>query len=88
MANIVMRALASAILALAVSAAASAQTYTPDHPVCMHVYGEELGDRTDCTFSSLAECAASASGLPATCLINPHYAPARQPQRPPRPRAE
>jgi uncharacterized protein DUF3551 len=92
MANIEMRAFASAILALtalmAASATASAQTYAPDHPVCIHVYGEELGDRIDCVFSSMAQCAAAASGLPATCLVNPYYAHVRQPQRPPQPRVE
>lgn len=92
MADIVMRTFLSAILALltlmAVTTASSAQTYAPDHPVCMHVYGEELGDRMDCIFSSLAQCAAAASGLPATCLINPYHAPARQPQRPRQPRLE
>ncbi len=71
-----MRLLASAILAilaLAGDGTASAQMYDPNHPVCMHVYGEELGERMDCIFPSLAQCAASASGLPATCLVNPYY---------------
>lgn len=57
---------------------ASAQTYDPSHPVCMHVYGERMGERMDCIFSSLDQCAATASGLPATCLINPYYANARK----------
>jgi len=52
----------------------SAQTYDPRYPVCMHVYGDKLGDRIDCIFTSLDQCAATASGLPATCLINPYYA--------------
>jgi hypothetical protein len=52
---------------------ASAQTYDPRYPICMHVYGEKLGDRMDCIFTSLGQCAATASGLPATCLINPYY---------------
>jgi len=89
MTNIAMKIPTSAILALgalvAASLPASAQTYDPSHPVCMHVYGEELGDRTDCIFTSLAQCAAAASGLPATCLINPYYAQVRQPQPAPRP---
>ena len=91
MTNTVMKILTSAILALgalvAASLPASAQTYSPGYPVCIHVYGEQLGDRTDCIFTSLAQCAAAASGLPATCLINPYYAQVRQPQpasRPPR----
>ena len=56
----------------------SAQTYDPRYPVCMHVYGDKLGDRIDCIFTSLDQCAATASGLPATCLINPYYAHARK----------
>ncbi|HUO00075.1 MAG TPA: DUF3551 domain-containing protein [Bradyrhizobium sp.] len=63
---------------------ASAQTYDPSYPVCIHIYGDRLGDRIDCMFTSLDQCAATASGLPATCLINPYYAPARRwaPARP------
>jgi hypothetical protein len=66
----------------------SAQTYDPRYPVCMHVYGDRLGDRIDCIFTSLDQCAATASGLPATCLINPYYVHARKlsPARPRRTR--
>lgn len=81
-----MRSLTSAIVVvgtLLALASASAQTYDPRYPVCMHVYGELEGERMDCDFTSLAECAASASGRPATCLINPYYAYARaKPTRP------
>ena len=52
-----------------------AQTYDPNYPVCMHVFGEQLGDRMDCNFTSLAQCKATASGLPASCLINPYFVP-------------
>ncbi|HVX74983.1 MAG TPA: DUF3551 domain-containing protein [Bradyrhizobium sp.] len=72
-----MKLVSSAILAAAtllVLSPASAQTYDPSYPVCMHVYGDKLGDRMDCIFTSLEQCAASASGLPAMCLINPYYA--------------
>jgi hypothetical protein len=67
------------VLALATALAATsarAQMYDPSHPVCMHVFGEQLGERMDCTFASLAQCAATASGIPAMCLINPYFAPA------------
>jgi hypothetical protein len=76
----VMRSLASAVVVgtLLASTPAPAQIYDPTHPVCMHVYGEEMGDRMDCIFISLAQCAASAFGLPATCLINPYYASERK----------
>jgi hypothetical protein len=68
--------------------AASAQTYDPSHPVCIHIYGDRIGDRIDCIFTSLDQCAATASGLPATCLINPYYAHPRKltPAHPHRPR--
>jgi hypothetical protein len=50
-----------------------AQTYDPSHPVCMHVYGDLEGERIDCIFTSLAQCAATASGRSATCQINPYF---------------
>jgi hypothetical protein len=68
-----------AILALAtalVAGSVQAQTYDPNYPVCMHVYGDLEGDRMDCIFTSIAQCAATASGRSATCLINPYFAPA------------
>ncbi len=65
------------VLAMALIAGRSnAQTYDPHHPVCMHIYGVEMGDRIDCIFASLAECTTSASGLPAMCFTNPNYAKA------------
>ena len=58
-----------------------AQMYDPSYPICMHVYGELEGDRMDCIFTSLAQCAATASGRPAVCLVNPYYAPPPPPRR-------
>jgi hypothetical protein len=69
------------ILALAmavIGTSAQAQIYDPSYPVCMHVYGDK-GDRMDCIFTSLAQCAATASGRSATCLINPYFAQASTP---------
>jgi hypothetical protein len=63
----------SALAALVVSAPARAQTYDPRSPVCMHVFGELEGERMDCIFSSWAQCQATASGRPATCLMNPYF---------------
>ncbi|MDO9561131.1 MAG: DUF3551 domain-containing protein [Bradyrhizobium sp.] len=77
-----MRKLALAIAALAtVSAAgpAAAQTYDPAYPVCLHVYGRIT--YYECSFTSLAQCAGSASGRSAQCEINPYYAGPRRPQR-------
>jgi hypothetical protein len=38
-----------------------AQTYSPDYPVCLQVYGPK-GDYIECAYTSLAQCAMSASG--------------------------
>jgi Protein of unknown function (DUF3551) len=54
-----------------------AQTYDPRYPVCLKVYSGSSGgggEYNDCTYMSLAQCAASASGRAATCLVNPLYA--------------
>jgi Protein of unknown function (DUF3551) len=70
-----MRALAWIILAtgtMLVSAPARAQTYDPNYPVCVHVYGGE-GDYIDCSYTSPAQCNASASGRSAQCEVNPFF---------------
>jgi uncharacterized protein DUF3551 len=71
-----MRILALAILTAGMISAtgeARAQIYDPAFPVCMHLalWG---GDREDCTYYTLAQCAMSASGRPGTCNLNPFYA--------------
>ncbi|MGY4475887.1 DUF3551 domain-containing protein [Bradyrhizobium sp. USDA 3364] len=73
-----MRLLGALLLALGalwMTRPASAQMYDPRYPVCMHVYGVLIGERMDCVFTSLNQCQAGAIGLPASCLINPYYAP-------------
>lgn len=77
-------ALLLALSALCTTKPASAQMYDPRYPICMRVYGELVGDRMDCIFKSMQECQASAAGNPATCLVNPFYAPSYTP-RPVRP---
>jgi hypothetical protein len=70
-----MRNLALAILALAtvaVAGPAAAQRYDPTYPVCLHVYGPVT--YYECNFTSLAQCAATASGRSAQCEINPYFA--------------
>ena len=65
-----------AVLALAAvisAGSARAQLYDPSYPVCLHVFGELEGERMDCIFKSLAQCAAAASGRAATCLVNPYF---------------
>ncbi len=67
-----MRLIALAALAMAaVSAApAQAQTYSPDYPVCLHVYGRAT--YYECRYTSMAQCNRSASGRAAQCEVNPY----------------
>ncbi len=69
-----MRAVALAPLIVAVIAAtpASAQTYSPDYPVCLHVFGPAT--YFDCRYTSIARCNLSASGRAAQCVTNPYRA--------------
>jgi hypothetical protein len=75
-----MRIVASTILAIGTILAAApvqAQTYDPSYPICMKVYTGANGgggEWNDCTFTSLAQCAATASGRSASCMVNPYYA--------------
>jgi len=72
-----MRMLALAILAIGTVAAAvpaTAQTYAPGYPVCLHVYGPVT--YYECRYTSLAQCGASASGRAAQCVLNPYAASA------------
>lgn len=57
-----------------VSAAVSAraQTYDPNYPVCLQVFGR-IG-YYECRYTSLAQCAGSASGRAAQCVLNPYVA--------------
>jgi Protein of unknown function (DUF3551) len=74
--------LALAILAigtLSAAAPASAQTYDPSYPVCLHVYGRV--SYYECRYTSLPQCAASASGRAAQCLVNPYFADAYEEPR-------
>jgi hypothetical protein len=70
-----MRRLVLTVMAIGVvfaAASAPAQTYDPNYPVCLQVYGP-VG-YFDCRFTSLPQCAASASGRPAGCVVNPYQA--------------
>jgi hypothetical protein len=69
------------IVALAVfGAAARAQTYDPSFPVCIQTYGID-GNYIDCSFTSMGQCQASASGRAAQCISNPYYAAAPRRRR-------
>jgi hypothetical protein len=80
-----MRILALAIsTALAVLAAspAVAQRYAGGSPFCLQSYGLGGSYGIDCSYISLEQCQATASGLSATCLTNPYYSNAQSPRGP------
>jgi Protein of unknown function (DUF3551) len=75
-----MRALALAILAItagSVAGPAAAQTYDPNYPVCLHVFGEVT--YYECRYVTMAACKATASGRSAECVVNPYMASAAAP---------
>ena len=75
-----MRILAMGILTIATvltAAPALAQMYNPDYPVCLQTYGID-GGYIGCGYTSLAQCAQSASGRAAQCIINPYFVPANR----------
>jgi Protein of unknown function (DUF3551) len=59
---------------------AQAQTYDPGHPVCLQTYGI-IGNAIDCSYTSMDQCKASASGRAAQCIVNPYYAATPSPRR-------
>ena len=74
-----MRILTLAILAIGMVSIgpAASQTYDPAFPVCLRLY-----DRTiyyECSYYTLPQCNASASGRSAQCFINPYFARAQEP---------
>jgi hypothetical protein len=64
-----------AILALGAVCAgpAQAQTYDPNYPVCLQVYQSMVDYYFDCTYRTMAQCQASASGRSASCVVNPYF---------------
>jgi hypothetical protein len=76
-----MRLLVSMILSIGATlgAPAQAQTYDPNFPVCIQTYGI-TGNYIGCSYMSMDQCRASASGRAAQCISNPYYA-ARPAQR-------
>ena len=68
--------------AACVAAPAQAQTYDPNYPVCLQVYQSMVDYYFDCTYRTMAQCQASASGRSAQCVVNPYPArPAAKPVR-------
>ncbi|MBR1285455.1 DUF3551 domain-containing protein [Bradyrhizobium sp. AUGA SZCCT0177] len=66
----------TAVAALLTAAPVRAQTYDPAYPICIQTYSHH-GSAIICRFTSLAQCAATASGRAAQCITNPYYGPAR-----------
>jgi hypothetical protein len=63
-----------AISAISAVGAAPAQAGYYDYPVCMKVYGDPTYD--ECAYTTMAQCAATASGRSAQCFVNPFVASA------------
>ena len=55
-----------------------AQTYDPNFPICLQVFGIN-GNYIACGYTSMAQCAQSASGCAAQCLVNPYFVGANRP---------
>jgi hypothetical protein len=59
---------------IALTSPARAQTYDPSYPVCLQVYQGGIADfYFECRYQTMAQCAASASGRSAQCVVNPYY---------------
>lgn len=66
--------IAATIIGLAGAAAtpAMAQAYDPRFPICLKRFGPVT--YIDCRYNSLDQCRFTASGIGATCLVNPFFA--------------
>jgi Protein of unknown function (DUF3551) len=58
--------------------AGSSPTYDPNYPVCLQTYGIG-GGSIACGYTSLAQCAQSASVRAAQCITNPYFVGAQVP---------
>jgi uncharacterized protein DUF3551 len=58
----------------------SAQTYNPYYPVCIQVAARQ-GGYVECSYVSMEQCRASASGRAAYCLHNPYFPVRPRPRR-------
>ena len=75
----VMRFLVLPILAVGAfytAAPSQAQTYDPNYPVCLQIYDDMVHYYFECSYTSMAQCQASASGRAAQCVVNPFPAKA------------
>ncbi|TPQ35268.1 hypothetical protein C2U70_15250 [Bradyrhizobium guangdongense] len=67
-----------AITTTLAAAPATAQRYDPRYPVCLQKWGEAGATGIDCSYTSLEQCKATASGLSASCFANPYSPPPHQ----------
>jgi hypothetical protein len=65
------RAWLALMAAGAVSAAVAMPAAAREFPYC--IKGCDFGGAGDCSFSSLAQCQATASGRDASCAANPYF---------------
>jgi hypothetical protein len=70
-----MRTLARLLATVMTLAAAptQAQTYNPDYPICLQIFGRS-GNYVACGYTSMDQCRLSASGRAAQCISNPYFA--------------
>lgn len=68
-----MRILVLIMLTMAAASSARAQSYDPRYPVCMQVIVNFGGQHNECAYFTMEQCAQRASGLAATCIVNPFY---------------
>lgn len=82
-----MRRLLSALMAIGVLAAIDAASAIAEpvgnFPFC--ISGDNYGGIGDCSFTSFAQCQATASGRAASCASNPYYSNAETQPAPARP---
>jgi len=76
-----------ATIAVLTAGPTQAQTFGGNAPVCLQRWYWGGNETFYCGYSSMAQCHATASGLSATCVMNPYFANAqalpayRQPRR-------
>jgi hypothetical protein len=63
-----------AIGAAVVARPSQAQTYDPNYPICLQIYDDMVHYYFECSYTSMAQCQASASGRAAQCIVNPYFA--------------
>nr|WP_284273483.1 DUF3551 domain-containing protein [Bradyrhizobium iriomotense] len=73
-----LRRIVLAFTAILAVAPATAQRYDSQYPVCLQKWGEAGATAIDCSYTSLEQCRATASGLSATCFANPYSPQPRQ----------